>query len=439
MSYPEDKKDIEHKDFAVSNITSTEFELGSEKTSFIDVDRTNGCSSWMAYFNIVCVVAGTGILGLPMALKQGGWMGMLVLILSWLMSTYTSVILIRCLYANDEGRLYTYKDIATAAFGPIGGWVTFFFNAWILLGAPILYMVLTGANLRQLCAGTVAELDDIKWTIIASVVVAIPFIFLKTMKEVAWVSAFGVVAIFIVVFVVMIQSAVDRPNHLNSTHDAVIWEMFPVALATISFSFGGNVVYPHVEAAMKKPQDWPKVAAGGLSTCAAMYIIVAVCGYLVYGTDVASPVYNSIPEGAGQIVAIVVITINVMTSAPILTTSFSLDLEEMFNVTVERFGKVKEFLIRAAIRIAIMVVVTVIACTVPFFGALMSLIGAFANCTLIFIFPVVFYFKLTGIRNKPWYEIIWCGFIILLGTVGLVFGTIEAVKELITAFDELYN
>lgn len=36
-----------------------------------------GGSSFLAYFNIVCVVAGTGSLGLPYALKQGGWIGTL--------------------------------------------------------------------------------------------------------------------------------------------------------------------------------------------------------------------------------------------------------------------------------------------------------------------------------------------------------------------------
>lgn len=39
------------------------------------VDNTEGGSSFLAYFNIVCVVAGTGALGLPYALKQGGWIG----------------------------------------------------------------------------------------------------------------------------------------------------------------------------------------------------------------------------------------------------------------------------------------------------------------------------------------------------------------------------
>lgn len=100
-----------------------------------------------------------------------------------------------------------------------------------------------------------------------------------------------------------------------------------------------------------------------------------------------------------------------MTSAPILTTSFSLDLEEMMSITVERFGRTKEFSIRAALRISIMALIGIIACTVPHFGALMSVIGAFANCTLIFIFPVAFYFKLTGLRNKPISELAWCALI----------------------------
>ncbi|KAG2230966.1 transmembrane amino acid transporter protein-domain-containing protein [Thamnidium elegans] len=418
------------------NDLSSEHEFEYANEGIIDINREHAGSSKLAYFNIVCVVAGTGTLGLPVALKQGGWIGLLILFLSWSMSIYTGIILIRCLYANGKTRLTTYKEVATSAFGWIGGWVTFFFNAWILLGAPILYMVLSGTNLNQLCKGTVAEIGDTAWIIISCAVVAIPFILVKTMKEVAWMSAFGALATVIVVLIVLIVAAIDKPNHMNVHHDAVVWDMFPIALSTISFSFGGNVVYPHVEASMKKPRDWSMVVAAGLSTCAAMYFATAISGYLIYGTKVESPIYNSIPEGTARIVAIVVITLHVLMAAPILTTSFSLDIEEMFNITVERYGKVKEFFIRAAIRVATMCAIGVVACTVPHFGALMSLIGAFANCALIFIFPVVFYLKLTGVRNKPYYELAWCLLVVLLGIVGLVFGTIEAIKELITAYNQ---
>ncbi|CAO3611708.1 unnamed protein product [Cunninghamella blakesleeana] len=434
MSFSEKKEPITYEASIVEEHCSESF----DNAEFIDVDRSQAGSSFLAYFNIVCVIAGTGTLGLPYALKQGGWFGLFILFLAWFMSTYTAIILIKCLYVVGNKRLLNYKDVATAAFGVVGGWVSFFFNAWITLGAPILYMVLSGDNLHNLCKGTSAELTAIQWRIISCAIVAVPFIIVKNMKEVAIMSAFGAVATAVVVIIVLVVACVDQAGFTADKiasihHEPVIWSQFPVALATISFSFGGNIVYPHVEASMKKPKDWPKVCAAGLGSCALLYFLTAIPGYYIFGSTVASPIYDSITDGVPKIVAIVLMTIHVIMASPILLTSFSLDCEEMANVTVERFGKFGEFAIRATFRIIIMVVVGAIACSVPLFSALMSLIGAFANCLLIFVFPVAFYFKLTGIRNKPFYELIWCGLIVLLGLVGLIFGSKSAIEDLIAA------
>ncbi|KAI8388639.1 transmembrane amino acid transporter protein-domain-containing protein [Radiomyces spectabilis] len=410
--------------------SNSNFEYGGDG----DINREHAGSAFLAFANVVCVIAGTGTLGLPAALSQGGWIGLLILFLAWTMSTYTGIILVRCLYVPKQ-RLHTYKDIATTAFGVIGGWVTFFFNAWILLGAPILYMVLSGQNLSQLCRGTVGDIGDTAWIIISCAIVAVPFVIVKSMKEVAFMSAFGALATLVVVLIVLVVACIDEKNQVDVTHYPVIWDQFPVALSTISFSFGGNVVYPHVEASMKKPKQWPKVVAAGLSVCALMYFLSAVPGYYIYGTDVKSPVYNSIPDGVPKIICLVLMTVHVITAAPILVTSFALDVEEMLNITVDRFGRIWEFVLRAMLRLTVMVVIGVVACKAPYFGDLMSLIGAFANCALIFIFPVIFYFRLTGFRNKPFYEIAWCGLIVLLGLVGLIFGTIDAIKLLIKDFN----
>ncbi|KAI7868933.1 transmembrane amino acid transporter protein-domain-containing protein [Spinellus fusiger] len=430
MPFQDEKKGVDHSESISSGISSVhDLDIENDKSG----EEHKG-SSMLAYCNVVCVIAGTGTLGLPFALRQGGWIGLFILFLSWSMSCYTGILLIRCLYANGKSRLLTYKDVATASFGIVGGWVTFFFNAWILLGAPILYMVLSGTNLNQLCKGTAGELGVVPWIIISSSITAIPFVLVKSMKEVAWMSAFGAVATTVVVIIVLVVSCIDQKNLVNIHHDPVIWEQFPIALSTISFSFGGNVVYPHVEKSMKKPQDWSKVLVAGLTTCAILYLITAVPGYAIYGTTVLSPIYNSIPEGVPKIIAIILMTIHVLTAAPILVTSFSLDMEDMLNISVERFGKWKEFGIRAALRILTMAFVCVIGCVVPHFDSLMSLIGAFANCALIFIFPVLFYLKLTGWRNKPYYELSWCFLIVLMGIVGLIFGTKEAVESLIVDF-----
>ncbi|KAI8349623.1 transmembrane amino acid transporter protein-domain-containing protein [Choanephora cucurbitarum] len=408
----------------------TENDFRYEDSGFIDVDRTNGYSSLVAFFNVFCIIAGTGILGLPYALRQGGFIGVLIFFLSWSMSIYAANILIRCLYANGRARLTTYKDVAEAAFGCLGGWIAFFFNTWMLIGIPVLYLLLSGTNINTLCQGTSAELGLKLWIVICCALVGTPFVLAKSLKETAWMSVLSTFTILVVVIIVLIMCGIDSPNHPGAHHDIVIWQMFPISLSTISFSFGGNTVYARVEASMKRPQDWAKVTASSLSTCAALYLSVAIAGYIVYGDQVTNPVYFSIPSGAPRTIAIVLITVHCLTTAPIMVTSFSIDLEEMFDISVKRYGKVRECVIRIIMRVTIMVVIALIACFLPHFSALMSLIGAFGNCTLVFMFPVLMYLRLTGFRNKPFYELIWCFFVVLLGVIGLIFGSIDAIREL---------
>ncbi|KAI8972367.1 transmembrane amino acid transporter protein-domain-containing protein [Pilobolus umbonatus] len=385
--------------------------------------RTNpgGCSSFTAFFNVVCVVAGTGALGLPYALKQGGWID-------------SGVILIKCLYHNGRTRLTSYQEVAEDAFGAIGGWISFFFTAVTLIGVPVLYLLLSGQNLHAVCKGTSAELSFPIWTIISAAVAAVPFIGLKHLKDVGVLSAFGMMATVVTVFIVLVVALIDKPNYPDVIHDSVIWDQFPIALSSIAFSFGGNPVYAHVEAGMRHPKNWNKVIIAGLTTCVALYFLTAIPGYYVYGRLSESPIYNNIPEGASKIAATVIITIHVILAAPILLTAFSMDLEKLFRISGANHSVYLEAGLRILLRSILIVLVTVIAIYVPYFGDFMALLGAFSNCALIFIFPVFFYLKLTGWR-KPWYELILCFLVVLLGVVGLIFGSKSAIESLMSRFE----
>ncbi|KAJ8656519.1 hypothetical protein O0I10_007842 [Lichtheimia ornata] len=403
------------------------------------IDRSQGGHAFGAYYNIVCAVCGTGMLGLSQAIARGGWGAIALLLLAWWMVSYGSVILIKCLYhpRKQTTRINSFKDITEDAFGKLGGWLCFFFIAWVLLGSPILYLVLIGQNMNQVCRGTAGEIGSIPWTIIWSVIIAIPFVLMKTMKEVAWTSLIGTTACFVSVIMLIVMVGIDSPTHaVNAVRSNIIWEGFPTSLATIGFSMGGNVIYPNVEASMRRPESWAKTVVIALTTCAMLYIVIAVPGYYVYGQDVSNPLYNSITEGPAQTVIIVLVTINILVSVPIFLTSFALDIESMANVTVARYGKYREFALRAAIRISTMVFCTVVACAVPYFDYLMSLFGAFGSCTSIFIIPVLCYWRLTGFKNKSIWENAWCAFILVFGFVGLIFGSWGAITDLIQAFRE---
>ncbi|KAG2185589.1 hypothetical protein INT44_002382, partial [Umbelopsis vinacea] len=399
-------------------------------------ERPGQGSSFWAYFNIVCVVAGTGALSLPYALRQGGWIGLFILGLSWLMASYCGIILIRCLYANGKRRLDSYYDVGREAFGPIGGIVIFFFNVILLLGVSMLYVMLCGSNFSSvILKGTSAELTPAIWKIIWAAVISVPFVFFRSMKEIGIFSAAGVVCTFICVVIVVAAAVNDqKENPVAVHHDAVIWDQFPVALSSISFSYGGNPIYPAVEASMRRPKDWNKVVFGGLSTCMAFYFLCAVPGYYIYGNTVESPIYASLPDSAAKTAAAIIITIHVILATPLLVTSLALDCERMLHINEEERGKWMATILRVVFRIILMVVVVVVAIFVPYFGDFMSMLGAVANCLIIFAFPVLCYLKLTGIRNKPIYELAWCFLCVLLGLVGLIFGSWQAGVALMADF-----
>lgn len=68
-----------------------------------------------AGMNVLC---GVGILSTPYALKEGGWLGLSILLIFAVLSFYTGMLLRDCL--DSEPGLETYPDIGQAAFGTVG-------------------------------------------------------------------------------------------------------------------------------------------------------------------------------------------------------------------------------------------------------------------------------------------------------------------------------
>ncbi|KAF9084257.1 hypothetical protein BGX23_010684 [Mortierella sp. AD031] len=410
----------------------------SDKESIVDLmaERPEQGSNFLAYANVVCVVAGTGTLGLPYALKLGGWIGVGILLLSLLMSIYTAILLMKCLYYNGKYRLSSYQEIGRAAYGRVGLVAVWFFHTSIVLGAPIMYMILAGVEMNGLVKSS--AISEKAWIWICAAIVAVPFVAMKTLKEVAVMSVFGALATVVLVIVAVRGSIMDmnnnNPEYANIYHNNVVLANLPTTIASISICFGGNVVYMHVEEAMRYPKSWNRVVAAALATCSVLYIATAVPGYLAYGSEAKSPILANLPKDIFTKIGTIFIIVHVILAAPILLTSFALEFERLVDVTVARRGKVMERVYRSIIRLIVIGVCGGIACTVPFFGEFLSLLGALGNCSLIFVLPIIFYFKLIGWRQMKYYELAWCAFIVIVGVISAVIGSIDAIKALRTSF-----
>ncbi|KAK9727560.1 hypothetical protein K7432_001767 [Basidiobolus ranarum] len=368
-------------------------------------------SSFGAYFNVICVIAAV-------------------------IAVYSGHLLVKCLYYNRVSRLKSYPCIGEAAFGRVGRVVVQIFHFSILLGTSCIYIMLTGLNTQTLLKQYGVDMNLKILITIAAVIAWIPFILLKTLKEVAILSVFGVIATAIVIIVSAVVGLLDLPNNLHQTHHFVVPAGLPVALASISFSFGGNVIYAHVEGTMRHPKSWTRILGLAVLTILLMYIVIGIPGYYVYGENTKSPILDNLPEGAATTVAIIMITLHVLLAAPIMMTTFANEMEHSFKIDTKYLSKTKEFALRLALRTVITVVLAVVAMTIPFFGDFMSLIGALANCMTVFVLPIVFYIKLYGFRTIRIWELLWCFLVVVIGLIGCVLGATDAIQSLKRHFEE---
>ncbi|KAG0075170.1 hypothetical protein BGZ90_010145 [Linnemannia elongata] len=369
-------------------------------------ERPEQGSSFAAYAVVVCIVAGSGTLGLPYALKLGGWIGVGVLVLSLLMSVYTAVLLVRCLYYDGVHRLSSYQEVGRHAFGKVGLWTVWFFYATTVIGGSVMFLILAGTGLKPMFS---LDISARSWIWICAIIVAVPFVLIKTMKEAAITSVLGALATVVLVVVAVRGSILDldNPVYADVNHSLVIFSHLPTAVASISICFGGNVIYVHVEESMRYPKSWNRV----------------------------SPIFNNLPKDGFRTIGTIFIIAHVLLTAPLLLTSFALEIERLADITVCSRGLVMERVYRTVLRLVMVGFCACIACTVPYFGDFLSLLGALSQCTLIFVLPVVFYAKLFGWRQMRWFELVWCATIVVIGIVSAVIGSIDAIQALRDDFE----
>ncbi|KAJ2553819.1 hypothetical protein EV175_002804, partial [Coemansia sp. RSA 1933] len=349
-----------------------------------------------AFFHIVCITAGTGILQLPYALKVGGWAGVLYIVLAAVIAAYSGDILVKCLYYKQGVRLKSYPEIAEAAFGRYGRMVVRFLKDFNLLGVVGIYIVLAGVNINSLLADTAGgQLGVPFWSAVSAFVVWIVIVFAREVHDVFVLSLFGTLTTVVMVVIIIwlglrdVEYAQSRPPT-----KLVDIEMAPVSLASICFSFGGNLNWPDVEASMKSPRMWSRTLSLATAFVAFIYLSVAAVGYGVYGDIVKSPVLLSLPPGLAVVVADAMITAHVLFACPVLLTAVFIEAENDLGIGVGSGNSLRARFYCKVLRSLLMGVVAFFAVFVSDFSKVIPILGAVAGSMVVFVIPVACYIRL---------------------------------------------
>lgn len=153
---------------------------------------------------------------------------------------------------------------------------------------------------------------------------------------------------------------------------------------------------------------------------------MAIMGYAMFGSDIQSQITLNLPKGKlSSLVAIYTTLINPICKYALMTVPIVNAIKNRFPLNYNT----KAFTI--LISTTLLVSNVIVALTIPFFGSLMSLVGAFLSMTASIILPCVCYLKISGNHRRFGFETVIITSIIVIGVLVAILGTYVALVEIV--------
>lgn len=390
--------------------------------------KEGNTSFFKTVFNGLNAIIGIGILSVPYALASGGWLSLLLLFAISMAATYSGLLVKRCMEADQ--RIKSYSDIGEHAFGKIGKAVVSTVLYADLYMVVTGFLILEGDNLHNLFPGITFPLfgmsiDGKSSFIIIIALILLPTVWLDDLSILAYVSAGGVLASFIILGSVVWVGALDGVGFQNKG-DLLNLGGIATAVSLYMFCYSAHPVFPALYTSMEKKQNFSKVLLLCFLICTISYTSMAILGYLMFGRGVNSQITLNLPTGkVGSQVAIYTTLVTPLAKYALMLKPVAMSTESWFPT----YRKIKSF--RIMIRTALVASQVLVALAVPFFGYLMSFVGALLSASASLTIPCLCYLKISGTNSGV--ELVFILGIVVLSILIMIFGTYTSVLDIIGA------
>ncbi|TVU14240.1 hypothetical protein EJB05_37695 [Eragrostis curvula] len=380
-------------------------------------------------------LSGVGLLSVPYALAEGGWLSLALLVAVACICWYTGLLLQRCMAADPS--IKTYPDIGERALGRGGRLLVSYFMYAELYLVAIGFLILDGDNLDKLFPGAAVRLGPVTlagkrlFVVLVALAVA-PTTWLRGLGVLAYVSATGVFASLVIVLSVLWAAAVDGVGFEGRGNTTALRPAgLPTALGLYTFCYCGHAVFPTLYTSMKDKSRFPKMLATCFVMCTLNYGSMAVLGYLMYGDGVESQVTLNLPAARlSSKVAIFTTLVNPFSKYALVVTPIAAAIED--RIRAARGASVPA---AVAVRTLLVLSTVAVALAVPFFGYLMALVGSLLSVGASMLLPCACYVRLFGTPRRA-AEAAAVVAIVALGSLVVVAGTydslVKIVRELMT-------
>ena len=258
--------------------------------------------------NMAVAIVGSGIVGLPFAIRQTGLVAGVLLVLFTAVLTEKSLRLI--VETAKHLHKQSYETAAEVTFGALG-FRFVLINMFVMsFGAMVTYLMIT-----KTCASlilSVTDSSDQQLVLLAvSLCIQLPLACLRDMADLEKTSVSAVVIDCFIVGVVAYSSpwkegVAEQGGWLELfRNDVVNYESIFVGLGVLSFAFECQESAFLVAGSLDNPttRRWATVTSTTLAFCAALSLTCAVTGYLGYFDHAKGNILNSLDKGLATTLA----------------------------------------------------------------------------------------------------------------------------------------
>ena len=405
-------------------------------------EKEDLASSFETFWNISNTIQGLPILVIPYAVRNGGYLAVVTLLLVAAASNYTGKTIVRCLYEtdSDSGKRKrvrsSYADIGNAFLPKIGGHLVLGTQFLELLFVASVYPLLVGRLLAKSFPHIPAPCWF--WTLIGGVLF-IPNIFLKNLSQVAWTSILTVLSakvIFITVFAYSLSQFHKRELSSLDNFDA---STYPSALGILVASYLSQPFVPLIEGSMRHKEKFNSLMNFSYGIMTLLNVIIGVVAYISFQPNTAEVITNNLPEGSFRR------AVNAM-AAVLSFTSYTLPMFTIFEIVENSnlpflpndCGKSVLNPSVVVFRFLLVSVSVVFAASIPAYTYLLAFVGSIAGVSLEFVFPPLFRFKIYW-QDMSWFSVFVEAIVLGAGLAVLVTGTLVSLLSMIQVYSQPIN
>ncbi|TFK44705.1 amino acid transporter [Crucibulum laeve] len=373
--------------------------------------RTAGGGLVDSIANMANSILGAGIIGLPYAVRQAGFvMGLLLLVILCGVTDWTIRLIV--INAKLSGRR-SYIDIMDYCFGPSGRAAVSFFQFAFAFGGMCAFGIIIGDTLPSVMRSIFPNLASIPFLklfvnrqfIIAlcTICVSYPLSLYRDIHKLARASGLALVGMLIIVCSVLIEGP-HVPAELKgdpSKRMSIVGPGIFQAIGVISFAFVCHHNSLLIYGSLRTPtlDRFAKVTHVSTLLSLVSCMTLAISAYIVFTDKTQGNILNNFPANDTLInIARFSFGMNMFTTLP-LELFVCREVIEQYFFSHETFNIQRHVFFTTSILFASMLV-ALVTCDL---GVMLEITGGVSATALAFIFPAICYIKLIDNRI-PWHN-----------------------------------